>query len=55
MEFLTYTKELNKLAKNLQESTEIIEEEDIIRAVSYLNNIYTPYPARACPSLLSSP
>ena len=40
MEFLTYTKELNKLAKNLQESTEIIEEEDIIRAVSYLNNIY---------------
>ena len=40
MEFLTYTKELNKQAKNLQESTEIIEEEDIIRAVSYLNNIY---------------
>ena len=26
MEFLTYTKELNKLAKNLQESTEIIED-----------------------------
>lgn len=40
MEFLNYTKELNKLAKSLQDSNEVIEEEDIIKAVSYLNNIY---------------
>lgn len=40
MEFIKYTKELNELAKNLQEEQEVIEEEDIIRAVTYLNNIY---------------
>ena len=40
MEFLNYTKELNKLAKSLQDENEKIEEEDIIKAVSYLNNIY---------------
>lgn len=40
MEFLNYTKKVNELAKNLQEKQEIISEEDIIRAVTYLNNIY---------------
>lgn len=40
MEFLKYTKELNELAKKLQDTQEIISEEDIIRAVAYLNNIY---------------
>lgn len=39
MDFLNYTKKLNELAINLQEETEIIEEEDIIKAVTYLNNM----------------
>mgnify|MGYP003296384579 CR=1 FL=1 len=40
MDFIKYTNELNNLAKKNQEQIEIIEEEDIIRAVAYLNNIY---------------
>jgi len=40
MEFIKYTKELNKQAKLHQEQSEIILDEDIIRAVTYLNNIY---------------
>ena len=40
MEFLDYTKELNKLAINLQDNDEIIAEEDIIKAIFYINNMY---------------
>lgn len=40
MEFLNYTKELNKIATSLQEESELISEEDIVKAVAYLNNIY---------------
>lgn len=40
MDFINYTKELNNLAKNLQEANEMITEEDIIKAIAYLNNIY---------------
>lgn len=40
MEFLEYTKELNKLAINLQDNDEIIAEEDIIKAIFYINNMY---------------
>ena len=40
MEFLKYTEKLNEIAKTIQEEQEIISEEDIIKAVTYLNNIY---------------
>ena len=40
MKFLDYTKELNELAIRLQKENELIEEEDIIRAITYLNHIY---------------
>lgn len=40
MNFIKYTKELNELAKTLQKEQEIISEEDIVKAVAYLNNIY---------------
>lgn len=40
MEFIKYTKELNNLAKNHQDELETILDDDIIRAVTYLNNIY---------------
>lgn len=40
MDFLEYTKELNKIAINLQETNEEITEEDIIKAIAYINNIY---------------
>lgn len=43
MDFLNYTKGLNELAKNFQEENEIITEEDIIKAIAYLNNIYIEY------------
>ena len=40
MEFINYTKQLNELATKLQDKAqEIISEEDIIKAVAYLNNI----------------
>ena len=40
MEFLKYTKELNKLAIELQDDNQIITEEDIIKAIFYINNMY---------------
>lgn len=40
MDFINYTKELNNIAKNLQEANEIITEEDAVKAITYLNNIY---------------
>lgn len=40
MEFLNYTKELNALAINSQDIVENISEEDLIRAIFYLNNMY---------------
>ena len=40
MEFLEYTKDLNKLAIQLQDDKEIINDEDIIKAIYYLNNMY---------------
>lgn len=40
MNFINYTKELNNIAKNLQETNEIITEEEILKAITYLNNIY---------------
>lgn len=40
MKFLGYTRELNKLAISLQKINETILEEDIIKAIFYLNNIY---------------
>lgn len=40
MEFLKYTKELNELVISLQEEKEIITDEDLIKAIFYLNNIY---------------
>ena len=40
MEFLDYTKKLNKLATELQDDNEIISDEDIIKAIYYLNNMY---------------
>lgn len=40
MKFLDYTKELNRLAIELQGSDEIINEEDIIKAIFYINNMY---------------
>lgn len=40
MEFINYTKELNQLAIDHQEEIEPILEEDIIKAIAYLNNIY---------------
>ena len=39
MDFLNYTEELNRLAIGLQNSEEIILEEDIIKAMFYLNNM----------------
>lgn len=39
MNFLEYTRKLNKLAIELQEEQEIITEEDIVKAITYLNNI----------------
>jgi len=40
MEFINYTKQLNELAITIQDkTTEIISEEDIIKAIAYLNNI----------------
>ena len=39
MEFINYTKELNELAKSLQTENEIITDEDIIKAVTYINNM----------------
>ena len=40
MEFLEYTKELNKLAINLQDNDEEIMLEDVIKAIFYINNMY---------------
>ena len=40
MDFINYTKELNNIAKNLQEENEIITEEEVVKAITYLNNIY---------------
>ena len=40
MNFINYTKELNNIAKNLQEANEIILEKDAVKAITYLNNIY---------------
>lgn len=40
MDFLNYTKKLNDLAISLQEENETISDEDIVRAITYLNNIY---------------
>ena len=40
MDFIKYTKELNEIAKNSQLEFEIINEEEIIKAITYLNNIY---------------
>lgn len=40
MDFINYTKELNDLAISMQEKTELISEEDVIKAIAYLNNIY---------------
>ena len=39
MEFINYTKKLNELAKKLQNETEIINDEDIIKAITYINNM----------------
>ena len=39
MEFINYTKKLNILAKKLQNETEIINEEDIVKAITYINNM----------------
>ena len=40
MKFLEYTKELNKLVINLGDKEEIIDEEDLIKAIFYMNNMY---------------
>ena len=40
MDFINYTKELNNIAKNNQNEFEMITEEDAIKAITYLNNIY---------------
>ena len=40
MSFLEYTKELNDNAIGLSNSKEVILEEDLVRAIGYLNNIY---------------
>lgn len=40
MEFLNYTRELNELAKKYQDSNEIISDDDLIKAIFYLNNMY---------------
>ena len=40
MDFINYTKELNNIAKNNQNEIEIITEDDVIKAITYLNNIY---------------
>lgn len=40
MNFINYTKELNEIAKNNQTEPEIVTEEDVIIAFTYLNNIY---------------
>lgn len=42
MEFLNYTKKLNQLAISKQNElvSEIINEEDVVKAIAYLNNIY---------------
>ena len=40
MDFLEYTKKLNELAISLQEEKDIINDEDIIKAIFYMNNMY---------------
>lgn len=40
MKFLDYTKELNNVAKKMQDESEVILEEDLVKAVFYLNNMY---------------
>lgn len=40
MNFLEYTNELNKLAISLENVNEEISEEDLVMAITYLNNIY---------------
>lgn len=40
MDFLEYTKELNEMVIGLQDSIEVINEEDIIKAIFYINNMY---------------
>lgn len=40
MEFLDYTKKLNDLVISLQDKEEIISDEDIIKAIFYMNNMY---------------
>ena len=40
MDFINYTKELNNIAKKNQEANEIITEEEVVKAITYLNNIY---------------
>ena len=42
MEFLNYTKKLNQLAikKQIETNLEEISEEDVVKAIAYLNNIY---------------
>ena len=39
MNFLEYTKKLNKLAIEHQEEQEIIDEEDVVKAITYINNM----------------
>ena len=40
MKFLEYTKELNELVINFGDKEEIIDEEDLIKAIFYMNNMY---------------
>lgn len=40
MEFLDYTKKLNDLVINYQGDKEVISDDDIIKAMFYLNNMY---------------
>lgn len=39
MNFLEYTKKLNKLAIEHQEEQELIDEEDVVKAITYINNM----------------
>ena len=40
MEIINLTNELNEYAKNFNKEAEIIDEEDIIRAIYYIDNLY---------------
>lgn len=39
MNFINYTKELNELAISKQDEMEIINDEDVIKAITYINNM----------------